>query len=176
MEYNDFELLKGISAGDENALEELVRRWYPRIYAYSMKLTGHSQDADDITQDVFVAVLQNVRGFAPWRNFKGWLFTIAHNKCVDYFRIQRRNWTEDISGLDLTDPSPPLDEQTALTDAMENALARLSPIQRETVVLRYYHQFSAVEIARITHTPLPTVKSRLAAAKRTLSALLKEEF
>ena len=176
MESNDFELLKDICAGNENALEELVRRWYPRIYAYSLKMTGHPQDADDITQDVFVAVLQNVRGFAPWRNFKGWLFTIAHNKCVDYFRIQRRHWTEDISDLDLPDPLPALDEQTALADAIENALAHLSPIQREAVILRYYHQFSAVEIARITHTPLPTIKSRLAAAKRTLSALLKEEF
>lgn len=53
MEYSDHELVRGIKGGDKSALELLVRRWYPRIYGYLFKLTGHEQDAYDLTQDVF---------------------------------------------------------------------------------------------------------------------------
>ena len=57
MEYSDHELVRGIKSGDQSALELLVRRWYPRIYGYVFKLTGHEQDAYDLTHDVFIAMM-----------------------------------------------------------------------------------------------------------------------
>ena len=90
MEYSDRELVRGIKGGDQSALELLVRRWYPRIYGYLFKLTGHEQDAYDLTQDVFIAMMQSIGSYTPWRKFDSWLFTIAHNKCMDYFRLRRK--------------------------------------------------------------------------------------
>lgn len=78
MEYSDRELVHGIKGGDKSALELLVRRWYPRIYGYVFKLTGHEQDAYDLTQDVFIAMMQSIGSYTPWRKFDSWLFTIAH--------------------------------------------------------------------------------------------------
>ena len=68
MEYSDFDLIRGIKSGDRSALDILIRRWYPRIYGYIFKMIGHEQDAYDITQDVFVAVIQNIGSYHPWKN------------------------------------------------------------------------------------------------------------
>ena len=87
MEYSDYELIQGIRAGDTDALEFLVRRWYSKIFGYVLKTLENEQDAYDITQEVFLAVLQNIKTIDPWSQFKSWIFTIAHNKCMDYFRV-----------------------------------------------------------------------------------------
>ena len=102
VEYSDHELVHGIKGGDKSALEVLVRRWYPRIYGYVFKLTGHEQDAYDLTQDVFIAMMQSIGSYTPWRKFDSWLFTIAHNKCMDYFRLRRK--VVQAEAAILTDP------------------------------------------------------------------------
>ena len=83
---------------------------------------------------------------------------------------------EDIQDIDTPDPSPLLDDMVTNSLAVEKALDKLSVPQREAVVLHYFHQFTVREITRMTHTPLPTVKSRLASAKRLLEKFLKEDF
>lgn len=176
MEYSDYELIQGIRAGDADALEFLVRRWYSKIFGYVLKTLENEQDAYDITQEVFLAVLQNIKTIYPWSRFRSWIFTIAHNKCMDYFRLRRLVGPEDIQDIDTPDPSPFLDDRVANSLAVEEALDKLSVPQREAVVLHYFHQFTVREIARMTHTPLPTVKSRLASAKRLLEKFLKEDF
>lgn len=176
MEYSDYELVRGIKSGEKSALDILVRRWYPRIYGYVFKLTEHEQDAYDITQDVFIAMMQNIHNYYPWRKFDSWLFTIAHNKCMDFFRIQKRIAPMEEIDVDRPDPAPPLDEVVTVSVAVKDALAKLPAMQREAITLYYFHQFTANEIARMTNTPLPTIKSRLGAAKKTLSKYLREDF
>ena len=73
MEYSDFDLINGIKNGDKDALSMLVRRWYPQIFRYCCKVIGNEQDAYDITQDVFVSVLQNIERFHIWNKFVGFL-------------------------------------------------------------------------------------------------------
>lgn len=176
MEYSDFELVRGIKSGDKSALDLLVRRWYPRIYGYIFKMTEHAQDAYDVTQDVFIAMMQNIQTYHPWKKFDSWLFRIAYNKCMDYFRMRKRFIpTEDVD-VDCTDPATSLEEMITVSVAVDNALGRLPPTQREAIILHYFHQFTAKEVAQITNTPLPTIKSRLAAAKKTLSKYLREDF
>lgn len=176
MEYRDHELVRGIKRGDKSALELLVRRWYPRIYGYVFKLTGHEQDAYDLTQDVFIAMMQSIRGYSPLKKFDSWLFTIAHNKCMDYFRLRRRTVQAMDDTFDRPDPAPLPEETLEVSAAVHAALAKLPAAQRETVILHYFHQFTAKEIAQMTNTPLPTVKSRLRAARNTLSDELREDF
>lgn len=176
MEHRDTELIAGVKSGDKAALDQLVRRWYPQIYGYVFKLVAHEQDAYDITQDVFVAMLQNIHTFYPWRKFQSWLFTIAHNKCMDYFRLQKRVISGEAIDLDKPAPSPSLDDLVTASVSVKNALAQLSAVQREAIILFYFYQFTAKEISHMTHAPLPTVKSRLSSAKRSLAKLLREDF
>lgn len=174
MGYTDHDLVRGVKDGDRGALDILVRRWYPRIYGYIFKLVENEQDAYDLTQDVFIAMMQNIQNFYPWKKFDNWLFTIAHNKCMDFFRVRRRTVPADEPGPEA--PSPPLEETAIISVAVRSALDRLPAAQREAVVLHYFYQLTAGEIARRTKTPLPTVKSRLSAARRTLFKLLREDF
>ena len=110
MEYSDRELVHGIKGGDKSALELLVRRWYPRIYGYVFKLTGHEQDAYDLTQDVFIAMMQSIGSYTPWRKFDSWLFTIAHNKCMDYFRLRRKVVQAEDTVFDRPDSAASLED------------------------------------------------------------------
>lgn len=176
MEYSDFSLVRGIKSGDKHALDLLVRRWYPQIYGYVFKLIRHEQDAYDITQDSFVAMMLNIQSYRPWNKFDSWLFTIAHNKCMDYFRSQKRLLAEDPIPADQPSPGPLLDELVSDSLSVHEALHQLPALQREAVVLHYFYQFTAREIAHMTSTPLPTIKSRLAAAKKTLAICLGEGF
>ena len=176
VEYGDLELVRGIKGGDRGALELLVRRWYPRVYGYVFKLTGHEQDAYDLTQDVFIAMMQGIGGYVPWKPFGSWLFAIAHNKCMDYFRMRRKVVQAEEAMLDCPDPAPLLEDMAEISAAVRAALEKLPAAQREAVILHYFHQFTAKEIAQMTHTPLPTVKSRLRAARNTLSNELQEDF
>lgn len=176
VEYGDFELVCGIKNGDKSALDLLVRRWYPRIYGYVFKLVGHEQDAYDLTQDVFIAMMQNIKNYYPWKKFDSWLFTIAHNKCMDYFRIRKRFIQSEDIIINHPAPSPLLEETVTVSASVKDVLAKLPPVQREAIILHYYHQFTVKEIAQMTNTPLPTIKSRLSNAKKALSKYLREDF
>lgn len=176
MEYSDHELVRGIKGGDTGALELLVRRWYPRIYRFVFKLTGHEQDAYDLTQDVFIAMMQSIGSYTPWRKFDSWLFTIAHNKCMDHFRLRRKVVQAEETVFDRPDSVASLEDMTELSAAVKAALEKLPAAQREAVILHYFHQFTAKEIAQMTNTPLPTIKSRLRTARNTLSKELREDF
>ena len=135
MEYSDHELVRGIKSGDQGALELLVRRWYPRIYGYVFKLTGHEQDAYDLTQDVFIAMMQSIDSYTPWRKFDSWLFTIAHNKCMEYFRLRRKVGEADAAALDRPDPAASLEDMAAGSLSVKAALEKLPAAQREAVIL-----------------------------------------
>lgn len=115
MEYSNHELVRGIKVGDKSALELLVRRWYPRIYGYVFKLTGHEQDAYDLTQDVFIAMMQSIGSYTPWRKFDSWLFTIAHNKCMDYFRFRQKTVQAEDTMFDRPDPAASLEDMAAVS-------------------------------------------------------------
>ncbi|MCI8677989.1 MAG: RNA polymerase sigma factor [Lawsonibacter sp.] len=176
MEYSDFDLINGIKNGDKDVLSLLIRRWYPKIYSYCFKMTENEQDAYDITQDVFISVMQNIERFHIWNKFSSWIFTIAHNKCMDYFRLRKKTHSEQVLEAELHVSPPALEDQIAVSDTVEKALARLPGAQRNAIILHYFQQFTYKEIAHMTNTPLPTVKSRLAAAKKTLYKLLWEDF
>ena len=176
MKYSDFDLVRGIKSGDKSALDPLIHRWYPRIYGYVFKLIGHEQDSYDVTQDIFIAMMQNIKNYYPWKKFDSWLFTIAHNKCMDFFRMQQRVGQPESADIDLPDAAPLLDETVVVSVTIKNALTKLSAPQREVVLLYYFYQYTAKEIAQMTNTPLPTIKSRIGTAKKILARYLREDF
>lgn len=176
MEYSDFDLINGIKNGDKDALSMLVRRWYPQIFRYCCKVIGNEQDAYDITQDVFVSVLQNIERFHIWNKFSSWLFTIAHNKCMDYFRMRKKVDSTQETEAGFCTMTSVLEDQIAISNTVEKAILQLPKMQQNVIILHYFQQFTCKEIAQMTSTPLPTIKSRLSVAKKTLSKLLWEDF
>ena len=95
---------------------------------------------------------------------------------MDYFRLRRKVVQAEAAIFDRPDPAASLEDMAAVSLSVKAALEKLPTAQREAVILHYFHQFTAKEIARMTNTPLPTVKSRLRAARSTLSKNLREDF
>ena len=68
MEYSDWELVREIKNGNEDAMELLVRRYYPQVFRYVLQIIESEQDSYDVTQDIFLSVIQNIRGYLPLKN------------------------------------------------------------------------------------------------------------
>lgn len=162
----DEALVARVAAGDESALRVLLQRWQRPLANFIHRQTG-GRDVDDLYQDVWLRVVGAAPRFDVARRFSTWLFQIAVNRCRDWHRRQTPRRDAD---------AEPVEAQLDTTDAALDAaalLARLPEAQREVVVLRYFHDLSEEEMARILEIPRGTVKSRLHNALARLNALAR---
>ena len=158
-EVEDRDLVGKARRGDVDAYNTLVSRWDRRVFNYILRLVRNREDAMDLSQEVFLKAYQNLGKLDDPGRFAPWLFRIAHNESFSLLRRQRPD------GVELKETaSPPsgphlLPVETSL--AVAAALDRLSPEQREAVVLKIYQGFKFDEMAEILDCPVSTIKSRL---------------
>jgi RNA polymerase sigma-70 factor (ECF subfamily) len=156
-------LVERAQRGDRSALEELYLLHFDRIYSYLHMSVGSRHDAEDLTTQTFVKMLESIGRFR-WQSvpFSAWLFRIAHNLAMDHFRARRRWQPEE----DL--PEPVGAEETSAEDqalaSLGNAslldlIANLSPEQRQVLTLKFVFRFSNGEAAAILEKTEGAVKS-----------------
>ena len=151
------------------AYTKIYLRYRERVYSYCLRILCNEQDAQDLFQDVFVRLYTRASSFEQEKSLGGWIFTIAHNLCLN--RIRDRKPYEDIEDLPLlTMPSEDFGENWP--ERIEWALAQLPVEYREALVLREYQGLSYTEIAEVLKTTLPAIKSRIYRAKENLRELL----
>ena len=178
----DEQLVLDYRRGDQQAMDELIRRHLKPIHTFVFRLTGDRHEAEDITQETFLKAWRHLWRFNAGKKFRPWLFRIAKNATTDHFRRKRTlpfSAFEDEDGNNpvtdgLTDPAPLPDELLARKDAgqvLTDALNRLPLIYRQVMLLRHNDHFSFIEIAETMGEPLNTVKSR---HRRALLCLRKE--
>jgi RNA polymerase sigma-70 factor (ECF subfamily) len=168
----DADLIRQAARGDVEAFNLLVSRWEKRVYNYLLRITANREDALDLTQDVFLKAYQNLRKLDDIGRFAPWLYRIAHNEAYSMFRKRRPEADVDEIEPEATEmgisvggnPVFPIE----LNLAVESALGRLSPDQREAVVLKIYQGFKFEEMSEILACPVSTVKSRLYTALELL--------
>jgi len=166
----DADLIARVRRSDIEAFNHLVSRWEKRVFNYLLRLTGNPDDSLDLSQDVFLKAYQNIRRLDDAARFGPWLFRIAHNEAYSLFRKRRPE--SDFEDAELIEREPARSAAPDLTIAVGAALDRLTPEQREAVVLKVYEGFKFDEIAEILGTPVSTIKSRL----YTALDLLKTEL
>jgi RNA polymerase sigma-70 factor (ECF subfamily) len=166
-------------AGDPAAWELLFRRYQLPLYAYIFELVHDEQASLDIIQESFINAFRYIDALREDHKFGGWLFGIAHQKCLQRWRSKDR---ENAVREELEDPEPCLDEgpDTLLIRAEQqqkvlDLVNRLPLPQRSVVLLHFLEDFSIEEIVRITGALPGTVKSRLHYAKRALRELIEKE-
>ena len=147
-----------------------MSRWEKRVFNYLYRLVNVREEAQDLTQDVFLKAWQSLRKLEDLSKFSSWLFRIAHNEAYSLLRKARPDseMLMDIPTGDAMGRLFPM--ETAL--AVRRALTRLSPEQREVVVLKVYEGFKFDEIAQVLDTPISTIKSRLYSGLDVLKDLL----
>jgi len=157
-EAEDRELAGRARKGDLDAFNALVSRWETRIYNYLLRITGHADDALDLCQDTFIKAYQNLARLEDPARFGPWLYRIAHNEAMSHLRRpQRETELDDAAAAAMRASLAPVEASLAV----EAALARLSPEQREAVILKVYEGFKFDEIAAILNCPASTIKSRV---------------
>ncbi|HIV96495.1 MAG TPA: sigma-70 family RNA polymerase sigma factor [Candidatus Agathobaculum stercoravium] len=168
--------------GELPAFEELVRRHEKRVYAVALRSSGSPEDAEDITQEVFLRAWRSIEEFRGDSGFSTWLFRITMNLCVDHARHKHAQpqtqplvMGEEESERPLPDTAPTPEEHldnSELGRELAAALDEVSEEHRRIVLLRDVSGMSYTEIAEVLEISEGTVKSRLSRARIALRKVL----
>ena len=175
----DSQWLAQCREGDSLAIERLVQTYQADVYRLALSILDDADEADDATQEVFVAALRSLDSFRGDASLKTWLFSITVNVCRT--RLQRyksRGRLQQImQNLFSQEQVHPEKEamQNESDGALWQAIRTLDNKHRIPVILRYYHDLPVADIAKMLGIPSGTVHSRLNHARDKLRALLKED-
>ena len=186
----DPEIVALARKGSESAYRELVTRYERPVFSLVFRMVRDRETAEDLSQETFIKVLNNLDRYSPEFKFSSWLFKIANNLTIDHLR-RRRVDTVSIEGAPdavtsesakatsiavVSGNESPLEELESreLGTAIEGAIARLRPEYRACILLRHVEDRSYEEIAEIVKLPLGTVKTYIHRARHELRAALED--
>lgn len=169
-------LLARVAKQDREALAEVYARFQRPLFRYLFHLLGQKELAEDVLQEVMMAIWQKAYTFQGNAPAAGWIFGIAHHQAFKALRQDARaTFIELEAAEELADealgPEADLLRQTT-HEEIARAMACLTPEHREVLELAFFQDFACKEIAAIANIPLGTVKSRLSYARRALKAAL----
>ena len=166
----DFLLLRRMHQGDEGAIEEFVRKYYPLILRYCRLHLWDAGEAEDVTQETFARFFRTLPQYQHYGKAANYLYVIAGNLCRDSFKKSRPLALDDVPEL-AREETPALDRKLDVRRALDS----LPPELREAAVLYYYQELPQSSIAKILGIGLPLVKYRLKRAKELLALYLGKE-
>jgi RNA polymerase sigma-70 factor (ECF subfamily) len=162
--------------GDEAAFQELLALYGPHLSRFTRKMIESPETADDLTQEIWVAIFRGLPGLRDVDKFRPWAFRIARDRI--YREYRRRNITVQPLGDDELKALPEIGETSMTLEAgeLQQSLDLIPPDQREVLVLRFFEEMSYEEIARVTGCTLGTVRSRIHYAKRALRNAMERKM
>jgi RNA polymerase sigma-70 factor (ECF subfamily) len=186
-------LVRRCVAGDSVAWEEIVQRYHRRIFNICYRFAGTSDDAQDLTQEVFIKMYRTLNSYDVERGaFMTWLTTMTRNLLVDHFRKTKQDRVTDSidsapseheHAMPLSDriedqaaPPDALVQSREAKEAVHQALQKLSPELREAVILRDLQDMDYRDIAAVLKVPEGTVKSRINRGRAELARLLQRIY
>ena len=186
-------LVRRCLAGDAVAWEDIVQRYHRRIYNICYRFAGSTDDAQDLTQEVFIKMYRTLASYEADKGaFMTWVTTITRNLLVDHFRKTKHDRVTDsldtpVSehedamplGEQIQDNAAPPDakvQSLETKDVVHRSLQKLSPELREAVILRDLQDMDYKEIAAVLKVPEGTVKSRINRGRAELARLLQRTY
>jgi RNA polymerase sigma-70 factor (ECF subfamily) len=176
MDSREADLIQRWQQGEVAAFEEIVRRWQQPISRFLFRLTGNTETASDLLQEVFLRVYQAAARYRENGAFERWLYRVALNVARDAAR-RRRPVPLPLANREISTRAGAADvicQQKELKHIVAQAMADLPEPLRLVLVLRHYEQLNFEEMARLLGTPPSTLKSRFAAALERLRHRLQE--
>jgi RNA polymerase sigma-70 factor (ECF subfamily) len=175
-------LIQRCLGGDQTAWEDIVRQHRRKVFNIAYKFTGRHDEAEDLTQDIFLKIFKSLHTFDRRANFQTWLVSVSRNLCIDHYRSvrkERETISRDVDAADLSPVSPDLPADTRLERAdrvvmLRQALDKLAPTLRTAVMLRDIQELTYQEIADRLHLPEGTVKSRINRGRTELARQIQK--
>jgi len=184
LDTTDAELVEKCRAGDREAWEIIVRRRHSRIYNLAYRFTGRFDEAEDLTQEVFLKVYRTLHSYRPDSGaLETWIVRVARNHFIDHYRKFKNERTHTAALEDhheriaspivrVETPGQALDRKEA-ANRVHRLLALLPEDQREAVILRDLEELTYEEIADLLELPIGTVKSRINRGRIELARLVR---
>lgn len=183
---SDEKLVEAARRGELSAFEELVARHRDKVYARILTMMRNEDEAVELAQEAWVKSWQRLNQFQGGSSFSTWIMRIAINLCLDQLRRRQRHPSESLDqpgpenesmecrlASVAADPSESL-EREELRQAIQSAIAQLSPAHRAVLVLHEFEEMAYKEIARVLGCSIGTVMSRLFYARKRMAALLEQ--
>lgn len=172
-------LISECVAGNEEAIEMFVRQYEADVFRLALSIVGDTAEANEVTQETFIAALRSLRSYRERQSLKAWLYTIALNRSRSHLRkrkvIERlRNSLAARFRIETQNQATPEESilQGEQGSEVWHALRQLDERHRLVVILRYFHELPVAEIANILSINEGTVHSRLHSAREKLRSAL----
>jgi RNA polymerase sigma-70 factor (ECF subfamily) len=162
-------LIRRCLRGDEAAWETIVRHYWRKVFNVAYKFVGKHDEAEDLTQEIFLKIFKSLETFDRRANFQTWLISVSRNLCIDHYRSVRKERETIDRDVDASELMPiskevgaiALLEQQDRVALLRQALAELPEALKTAVLMRDIQEMSYQEIARKLRLPEGTVKSRI---------------
>jgi RNA polymerase sigma-70 factor (ECF subfamily) len=174
------DIIEQAALGDIGAFEEVYKTFSSTVYTLALGVTKNRQDAQEVTQDVFIKIFRSLKSFKFGSSLGTWIYRVAVNTALNMYRARSRRasamtYIEDAGDIpDASGKSP--DEAVVLKDSEARAaklLKGLSPEHRACIMMREIEGLDYKEMSKALGVPLNTVRSRLKRARQALIAIVK---
>ena len=168
--------------GDERAWEAIVGQHWRKVFNIAYKFVGKHEEAEDLTQDIFLRIFKSLDTFDRRANFLTWLISVSRNLCIDHYRSVRKERQTIDRGVDAGELSPASSDESPMAALeqrdrvalLRHALTALPPTLRTAVVMRDIQERSYQEIAAELGLPEGTVKSRINRGRTELARRIRK--
>src|SRR3954462_2210600 len=175
-------LIQRCLKGDQLAWEAIVRQYRRKVFNVAYKFVGRHDEAEDLTQDIFLKIFKSLATFDSRANFQTWLISVSRNLCIDHYRSvrkERETIDRDVDANELSplshDPGPVAAlEQQDRVQLLKEAMASLPETLRMAVLMRDIQELSYQEIADKLRLPEGTVKSRINRGRTELARQIRK--
>ncbi|MBU9713827.1 RNA polymerase sigma factor [Evansella tamaricis] len=170
------DVVVAVQAGDIAKFEIIIETYQHRIFTYCFRMLGHRQEAEDITQDVFLLAFEKIDQYKPIDSFSAWLYKTAHNTCLNHIKRKQLFHHKIMHWLRLdADGSHEKDiDNWILKDSLQYALQKLPPRDRSLVVYKILEDKSYSELSTLLHTNEVTIRKRYERAIKKIRRVFEE--
>ena len=169
---SDERLLERIRRGDPHAIDELYRKYRPRLVGFLSRVAPRTDNLDEIVNDTFLGVWQQAKSFRHSSKVSTWIFAIAYRIAMKSLR-QHRRWYANAALADADEMVDPVG-YAEQCDWLARGLAQLSGEHRTSLMLAHHQGYSVTELADLAQSPVGTIKARLFHARRKMRGHLLE--
>lgn len=165
-------LIRRAKAGDMDALNVLLEPYWDPVFRLAYRVTGHAEDAEDLTQEAFMRVVQRLASYRGECAFRTWVYRVALNTCLTA-RRRKRLPAADVEAMDLKDSQPSPEDWALgreLQERIREEIQKLRAVYREAILLRWVAEMPYEEIAETLQVSVNTARLRVS---RGMSQLRK---